>query len=527
MKPRHYLFGFLAVLTVLRLVYIAQIELIPDEAYYYLWSQHPDLSYYSKGPGVAMAIRAGAALFGPTEFGVRFFSPLLSLGTALLMFFLARRFYGEPVAIWTALAMNTIPIFQAGGLLMTIDPLSIFFWAAALVSCWLALEQNARFNFYWPLTGLLIGVGFLCKYTNAMQVLSILLLLAATPRYRRELSRPGFYIMLIVFAACTAPVFLWNSRHAWITVLHLRARGNLNSRFVIRPGEPLLYMAMHAGVYSPLIFLGMLAALWRALARKTTQLKTRYLLFFAMPLLLMYAVLSLKRAGEPNWTAPAFVSLGILTVAYWYDRAKTSRGAAVFAVAALVCGMAMSLLILNPDILRVAGVPLPYKFDPASRARGWITSANTLEAARRRFEAATGKPAFLIGNKYQTAASFSFYLPEKRVEGPGHPPVYIPESQDFENQFSFWPRYDEFVPPPAGFQDANQPPPTAEQPAVNLFTGRDALYISDQGDEKVDTAIKSGFERYEMVALYEISRRGLPLRRIGVFACYKYHSLSL
>ena len=39
----------------------------------------------------------------------------------------------------------------------------------------------------------------------------------------------------------------------------------------------------------------------------------------------------------------------------------------------------------------------------------------------------------------------SFYLKDKRIEGPGHPPVYIPESQDIQNEFSFWPRYDEFV----------------------------------------------------------------------------------
>src|SRR5207302_3009923 len=111
---------------------IGQNELSPDEAYYYLWSQHPALSYYSKGPAVAFTIKAGTALFGANEFGVRFFSPLLALGTSLILFFFARRLYGEKVAIWTMLLMNAIPIFNVGGVLMTIDSLSIFFWAAAL-----------------------------------------------------------------------------------------------------------------------------------------------------------------------------------------------------------------------------------------------------------------------------------------------------------------------------------------------------------------------------------------------------------
>src|SRR6185436_12786224 len=100
------------------------------------------------------------------------------------------------VAIWTVFALNFVPIFQVGGLVMTIDPLSIFFWMAALYTFWLALEKSPEFNGWWPATGALIGCGFLAKYTNAMQLLSILLLLACTPKHRRELRRPGFYALL-------------------------------------------------------------------------------------------------------------------------------------------------------------------------------------------------------------------------------------------------------------------------------------------------------------------------------------------
>ena len=89
-------------------------ELAPDESYYYLWSQHPDVCYFSKGPGVAAAIRIGTDLLGASERGVRLLSPLLSLATSLLMFLLARRLFSEQVAVWTALAMNFLPILQVG-----------------------------------------------------------------------------------------------------------------------------------------------------------------------------------------------------------------------------------------------------------------------------------------------------------------------------------------------------------------------------------------------------------------------------
>ena len=124
---------FLLVLTALRLAFIGRVELSPDEAYYQMWSERLDWGYYSKGPGVAMAIRLGTALFGPTEFGVRFLSPVFALGTSLALLVFARRLYGDGSAAWTILLLNLIPIFQAGSLLMTIDPLSVFFWSAAML----------------------------------------------------------------------------------------------------------------------------------------------------------------------------------------------------------------------------------------------------------------------------------------------------------------------------------------------------------------------------------------------------------
>ena len=53
---------------------------------------------------------------------------------------------------------------------------------------------------------------------------------------------------------------------------------------------------------------------------------------------------------------------------------------------------------------------------------------------------------------------------------------------------------------------------------VNFFIGRNALYITDRAEERPPTAIKNGFQRVEMIALFELTRRGLPLRELRVFA---------
>lgn len=528
MKPRHWLFLLLAALTGARYLLAAGYELSSDECYYWLWSRHPALSYFSKGPGVAMAIGASTAMFGPTEFGVRFFSPLLGLGTSLIIFFFARRVYNERVGIWTVLLLNTIPIFNVGAVVMTIDPLSIFFWAASVYTFWLALENSPACSWWWPFTGLLIGLGFLAKYTNAMELVSILIILGSTRRYRHKLLGTGFWSMLIIALLCTAPVVEWNARHAWITLVHLSARGGLNTGFKLHPGAFLQFLGGHCLVYSPLVFIGLIWALWRSVERAGTQFKPRFLGAFAAPLLVMYAALALKNPGEPNWTAPAFVTLGILGTAFWLEWAAEIAFARCFALGALLLAMALTAVTLNTDILRVCRIPFSYASDPGSRLRGWRTAAEAVQQLRRQFEIQTGHPVFLIGNKYQTASSLSFYMSDHRVEGPGHPPVYTPESQDIENEFAFWPRYDEFVAPPAGAVRADAYY-TKEQ-GVNLFEGRDALFITDEakrGSQQPPSAIVRGFQRVEMIRLFRIERRGEPLRDLRVFACYNYRTLPL
>ena len=120
---------FLVVLTGIRLALLNSTELAPDEAYYWMWSERPALSYFSKGPGIAMAIRSSTAVFGANEFGVRFWSPLLAAGTSLLLFYFARRLFSEAAGFWAVIALNVTPIFNIGSLVMTIDPLSVFFGA--------------------------------------------------------------------------------------------------------------------------------------------------------------------------------------------------------------------------------------------------------------------------------------------------------------------------------------------------------------------------------------------------------------
>ena len=248
---------FIIALTAIRLSMLSTSDLEFDEAHYWMWSERLAPAYFSKGPAIAFVIRASTAVFGSNEFGVRFFSPLLAAGTSLLLFYFARRLFSATAGLWVVVALNVTPIFNIGSFVMTIDALSIFFWLAAMFTFWLAVEKSPNFSWYWPLTGLLIGLGFLSKYTDALELVSIVLVLALAPRLRQEFKRPGLYSLLGVFAVCTVPPIVWNQQHAWITLVHLRSRGSLEHGFGFHPAEVLSFLGQHFLVYSPILFLAL------------------------------------------------------------------------------------------------------------------------------------------------------------------------------------------------------------------------------------------------------------------------------
>src|SRR5262249_391143 len=160
----------------------------------------------------------------------------------------------------------------------------------------------------------------------------------------KEFVRPGFWAMLVAFLICTLPVVIWNENHEWITWIHLRSRGSLNTGFFLSPMQFLTFWAGQLGIYSPLIFAGMMVALWEARHVVWGGFKPGFLVMCTLPGRAMYGILALKKAGQPNWPAPAYISLGILAVAFWHERMERVAATRALAGWALGIGIACSFV---------------------------------------------------------------------------------------------------------------------------------------------------------------------------------------
>lgn len=510
------LFVALLLLTAARLVLAGTLELSADEAYYHLWTKNMDWSFYSKGPGVASAMWISTGIFGDTAFGIRFWSPFLGLGTSLLLYRLARGIFDGTVAAWSVVLLNASPIFNAGSIVMTIDPPSVFFWVLSLYCLWASLHRASPWSMYWVATGVAIGIGFLFKYTNAFLFAGIAILIATVPRWRPLWKKPGPWLLAGAFLVCTLPVVYWNSRNGWITLTHLLERGRIGESTGYSPIPLLEYLGLHAGVYSPLLFAGLLWGMAWGIRRHAADHRVAFLVSFSAPIILFYFLLSLKETGEPNWTAPGFVGLGVLTVHAFHRTPLAGATRATIRFAALGFAILVCILSLNFDLLRRAGLPLPYARDPLVRLRGGFELSSAAADFAKDHYRSTGREPFLITQRYQLAAMLHHYLPQEAPvfqPDPGFPRAFIGESPAIRNQFSFFPRYDQKTP---HFEPASP------------FLGRDALFMDDSDEsDGVPEEVRQAFADVQAVGLVEIRRLDRPVQRLTVFRCLDYRGTEL
>jgi 4-amino-4-deoxy-L-arabinose transferase-like glycosyltransferase len=416
--------GMLALLglTVFRLWYITRIGLVPDEAYYWLWSKHLAASYRDKGPGIAWFIALSTWLFGDNLFGVRFFAVMLSAGTGWFLLRLARRLFDDRTAVWCLTLACILPLFAVGSVVMTIDSPSLFFWAWAMDLFWTALER--RSVLLWTGLGLIIGLGFLSKFTNGLQLACIGMFLLWSPQHRPLLFSRQTLALCVAFCLSTIPMVWWNIQTGWVHAAALHSRSGVETSFQIHPLELLRFLAGEIVVLTPLIGLGFGVAVLGLISKSSTDVRLKFLEAHVLPVFAVFCFFSLNKAGKENWPAPGLLAGLILTVVYWRELVARRPRWRPLVWAALGIAVLATAVLHNTDYLH-----LPSKREPLRRAQGWEDFARHVQEVRVRLGA-----NLLIGNHYSQASIMQFYLPDQ-------PTTYVPKEEYGANQFTLWPGF--------------------------------------------------------------------------------------
>jgi hypothetical protein len=509
-------------------------ELSPDEAEYWAWSRRLDWCYLAKGPLIAVVIRLGTTLFGGLSLAlagdlmpaVRLPAMILGALTAWGVFRLAQRACGGARAgLYAVLVMLAVPLFRVGGLLMTIDTPLIACWTWAALWSYRALADGRRIG--WPIAGVLAALGVLAKYTMLAFPASVGFFLLVNPRHRRELIRPGFWVMSGLCALGMVPIVAWNATHS----------GAASHQMVDRVG---ILSPWNWGQIRLLLgFLGGEAAVWgiawwvvgvlalraaaivvvrrgdesiamadgRTIVRHATPERDGllYLLCLWGVLWTTVVVVCFLGENELNWAAPGYVSV-LCLAGWWLDRGpfregwRSGRPGMVLAGCWLFGVLGLTALQhtewFYPLIARwvpasTPGNPSPMKrVDPTCRMRGHRVLAP--EVARRFAELkAEGLDPFILTSTPYLASELSFYMP-------GHPDV---ECLAFS--------YDPYR--PVNQHDLWHPNPRFD---VAAYKGRPALVVEDAHfrPSYADSMVKHGwFARAEAPARLTVREGGVAV----------------
>ncbi len=397
-KSGQRLFLVLALFFIVNLLQSAFTSISKDEAYYWMYAQHPDWGYFDHPPMVALFIRLGTWIAGGT-LGVRLLAALITTLTIFVTWMLVpaedrRDPRTLPVFFLVALSM---PIFNIYGFITTPDVPLLFFSAVYL----LVFQHFTR----KPGIGSALMLGgaaallMYSKYHGAFVIIFSLI-----PHYRLLWNR-YFLLAALIGILLYVPHLLWQYRHDFISFrYHLvqRTDGFMGGKHIIN------YILNAAVILNPFLF-GLY--LYLRFIRKGTGGVPVTLPFVLWGFLLFFAFTSLRDHIEPQWIGVATIPVTVILV---HGLLKTGRAYAYLRTAA-----AVSILLIA--VLRLALVlPLDIKTEFHTQKGPYYEMI--------RDKAAGSKVMFV--NSYSDAARYTFYTDE---------PAFSYNCYDYrKNQYDIW-----------------------------------------------------------------------------------------
>lgn len=506
----------LAATAALRLALATGLGPGNDEAYYYLYTVHPDWSYLDHPPGVGWVEAAGLALSGGVVAPWSLRLGFVALGTvaALLLARLTTRWFGPQagrlaVAAWCATAYFG---YVAGTFALPDGPL-LACWLLALDRVAVALDRPERHG-AWLAAGVAWGGALLCKYHALLLPpgVALYLLIAAPEVRRRCLRRPGPYLALAVGGLLFAPVVAWNATHEWASFAFQGGRAAGPGGWLPRPDRLAGFLAGQAAYLTPWMWAFLAGALWRRIrggrglsepsiagdsagrARPHEMSSERgagfdperYLLCMALPPLVAFGMVACFRPVLPHWSLVGAVPLFPLLGADWGEWARRDPFRVRRRVGAVLTAPVVVLAIVA---VQARWGPCPVPGDPTRELAGWDQVAGWLDRGGW-----TDRPGtFLFTSSWYESGQLALATGRRRPDRVGSLPVLCYNAHDARG-FAHWSRPEPWV-------------------------GRDGVLVVVDPCSTEPAAYDRWFRRIEPLGALDVVRWGRTIRRVRFYHC--------
>ena len=496
--------AILAYVLALRVVFMPLVDLIPEEAYYWNYAQHLDLSYLDHPPMVGWLIWLSTSVFGKSEFAVRLPAYICWIIAALFMFRLTLNLFNRITAFRVILLLAVLPIYFGLGFFMTPDAPLYAAWAGCLYFLQRALL--AQDHKAWCGVGICMGVGMLSKYTVVLLGLGTLTFLLLDARSRRWFLRPEPYLAAVVALVLFTPVLVWNMRHDWISFMfqgpdRLASSPRFSLHVLIGSVFLLLTPTALFGIAKVLLPQSV------AKASGSDQLsaeRRRYFwaLSFTSVLLSVFVIYSLRHQVKLNWTAPVWLAAIPLAARDMVPGPHEIAGSVAKLIRRLWLPTIIGLLIIHGAGFYYLSLGLPGAgpVSPKHLFAPWRLLGEKVAIIEATIEAETKSEPVIVGmdkNFISSELSFYAFADHKGLTNTGGPHFFGERSLMWE----FW------LPGSA-------------------VLGRNFLMIAFDRRRLSDPSLSQHFDTTSDVSTERLERDG---RAVGTFywrVGYRYHGLT-
>jgi len=271
-----------------------------DEAYYWVWSKHLQLSYFDHPGFVSWLFYlgspfeswGGAARFPAIIFG----HSALWLWYQILKPYLNQREF----LIWLCLCLLS-PLLGIGLIIITPDIPLLVFWSLSLLLILRGIETQK--SLYYTLLGFSLGLGFCSKYHIVLFVLCTAIAIIFSEYIRKRIIYRYILYTFVGGFISSLPVLIWNYQNDFISFFFQVNHGFSNSKSW-EWTWPLEYIGGQVLILSPLL----VTSLYKSLKQGSMSIFH----YYAWPIFLFFLLSSLKSSTEPNW--PMVGQLSLLAV---------------------------------------------------------------------------------------------------------------------------------------------------------------------------------------------------------------------
>ncbi len=391
LKPGFYIFW-----VVLSLLQATFTQLLPDEAYYWTWSQHMEWGYFDHPPAIAAFIMPGYIAL-KSELGVRL---LTVLSTTSFIYILERLINPRQLIVYYA-SILSIGILHFYGFMSVPDTPLLLFSATFFYLYRQYLTRPG--NLLALLLSVNITLLLLSKYHGVLVVFFTVLSHLALLKTAR------FWLIAIVSGLLFIPHVLWQYQHGFPSIvfqLFKRAHEQYSIDLTLS------YLGTLLVFFGPVVGT---VLMYNALKYKPTDLFDKAMKYNLAGVIIFFTLMTFKGRVEINWIIIVLIPLLYLGYKQLAENIAYHKLLRVTLLPTL-------LLILIARIFMVYDF-LPTKWQFENDFHGYKSWAKTVK------EHAAGRPVLFM-NSYQYAAEYEFYT--------GDPTFTLNNMMGRKDQFYIW-----------------------------------------------------------------------------------------